>query len=171
VFDEKLASALNFTEEELAANRDGYMTKEQRRRFRSEGRGNIAQLSVLAILCAFLALCFMMALPITEFDYLIRNGLFVIFGLVIVFCVYNAFADWILRKADLRKGAVISIEGNIQFRLNLNNVRELTIRGETLHFRQDALSAFQEGERYRLYMPPYTKQVLSAELVGVKRDV
>src|SRR5690242_17678412 len=144
MFDEKLAEALNFTEEELDANRDGYMTKEQRVRLLSEGKSNVKQFIALALLLAMLSFCFLFGLPVTANDYLIRNSLFVIFGLGIVIFAYSAFSQWVRTKADLRKGSVIIIVGKVETIFdNKSQDAKLILRGQTYYLPHSALNAFQ----------------------------
>jgi hypothetical protein len=158
VFDEKLASALNFTEEELAANRDRYMTKAQRVRLRREFmryRVGLA-LTVGAIWSLIWAWLWLNARD-NQNMYLLIN----VVGVIPL--VGNAFSSWRSVKLDLLKGDVAMEAGHIGLQFIGRGISALTIQQVIFSMSSEVLSAFRDGARYRIYYAPHTKHILSAE--------
>lgn len=168
--DRSLMHGLNFSAEDLAANRDGYMTFEQRARLRR--RAMLDAGSYLAFAC-LVGLFFFMMLSVAFSDNvpssLILGGLLTLtgmFGLGTVI-VFGAMAHrWRLYRADLYKGDVSTTAGSVSLDIqDWGRRASYKVRVERLTFdvSKKALLAFKNGERYRVYYAPNSKTLLSAE--------
>jgi hypothetical protein len=173
MFDKRLAEALNFTEEDLIANCDGYMTKPQRVKLRKSFSGWQAGLWLLTtFLCLAVSIpnLFMQSLKAMQQDfiYIVTTPMFflycapfivfvVIWGLLAYFGGRNA-------RADLWKGEVAHIDGLVTIQGKSAAHPELHLdNGWWFIIPHKAIKVFVENHRYTIYYAPHTMQILSAE--------
>ena len=164
--DPDLAYGLNFTPEDLAANREGYMTKKQRVYL-----GNQRSLWMSAIVLAVIA-C-----PILS-TYAIWNGIQIHdstssrVGIIALICVVTGgFAIYAATRrriynADVYKGNVSMTEGSIVLDVDSGGRRVeyyVGIGNRNYRISKSAFLAFKNHNEYRLYYAPNSRIVLSAE--------
>ncbi|MEO0563579.1 MAG: hypothetical protein AAF125_15835 [Chloroflexota bacterium] len=161
-----LAEALNFTEADLAANRDGKISERQRGFIIVDRQKNI--LLGAAIVGA-------LVFAVTGLLYLGNansNGILQVLGIVLLVITtslswFFAF-NWRRMTYDLRTNDVEMIEGEAQHVMRqVGRAQAGSIRiGDTVEVPADSLDtfrAFAPGATYRLYRTAYTGRLLSAE--------
>lgn len=161
-------SILRFTEEDLQANREGYLTKSQRSKlnrdrtswkiFTALALGAIPFGTVMAILDG-----------IRRHDTVAsRIG---IIGLICIVCSCIAVYVWLDIKRldrDLHKGDVQVVEGRVQvgerlFRRRGTPRYYVSLQGISWNVGYIVSSAFKNGDPYAIYYAPHSKTILSAE--------
>jgi len=166
--DSMLATALKFSHDDLIANRDGYMTKKQRKRLHRIGLSQYLPSAVGSIVFGaafFLCLSlFLMALRDDTLSILLAT-----FGFMSLWLAGYAYVQWRKFKADLEKGAVELTEG--QIRLNIYGFSRhigfsIGIEKQSFSVKRGILLAFKNGEPYRIYYAPRTRTLLSAEQIS-----
>lgn len=163
-----LAKALKFTHDDLRANREGYMTQEQRKQLRRSGI-NVYLPAVVGAVILSIAFLFLLTLFLNGQYHNQLLLLLGILGLMILWLVRFAYLQWRKLKADLEKGDVKKVAGRVRFNIfqigNRIYNRTVRIERERFHVSTPVLLAFKNGERYRVYYAPNTKTPLSAERV------
>jgi hypothetical protein len=164
MLDPRLMSVLNFTEDDLIANRDGYMTKVQRQRLRKDEMDVGYGCLIAGFLYASVILCpVIWSVSKGRLD----NWMLIALLLVALLCLVLAasFFYWHRRNviADLRKGNVLMVEGYVTIE-HLKGYR-MDIQIENVRFNITETIAFNEDSVYRIYYAPHTMRPLSAELV------
>jgi hypothetical protein len=163
MFEQKLARALKFTEEDLIANRDGYMTKAQRIRLRQRTmRNNIyPPLVAVGVLIVGGIVAVSSGRPIDN-----RDTTFLLIALMIGGLVGYAYFQWHRLRVDLLKGDVVMQEGRIGLRVGTRGANSLMIRKMTFPINAETLLAFHNDANYRIYFMPHSKRILSAEPIS-----
>jgi hypothetical protein len=174
MFDEKLAKALKFTEEDLIANRDGYMTKPQRVTLRKSfswwraglwlvGSSACLSISVWAQIQLFLNaakqdITYPFSSPLLFSVYCLPFIAFI--GIWVIFAYFGGRNA----RADLRKGEVAMVEGIVTIqRRNTSRPKLCVDNGWWFLIPYKASSTVVEGKYYTIYYAPHTMQILSAE--------
>ncbi|MEO8609571.1 MAG: hypothetical protein ABI690_16890 [Chloroflexota bacterium] len=164
----KLMNALRFTEEDLQANRDGYLMKQQRSKL------NGIRTSWL--------LCFILTLIVVPFlvAWTVIDGVRIhdtavsrlgIIGLIWIIASGTCVYCWFKKRRldhDLHKGNVQVVKGTAQVKYGTMRQKgtspyDLIIDGLTWNMGYFASSAFTNGDPYAIYYAPHSKQILSAE--------
>jgi hypothetical protein len=167
LIDTRLRKALNFKEDDLIANRDGYMTKAQRKRLRQDqmdvGYGCLAAgfLFPLVMLCQVIS-SVSTGHPLNGF-----GVAWVLFGFVLLAAAAGFFYSHRRNViADLRKGNVLMLEGYVEITPLKHHKMHLQI--ENVGFTIRETSAFNTESVYRIYYAEHTMHPLSAEVVKGK---
>jgi hypothetical protein len=166
--DGQLVGSFGFTEEDLEANRDGYLSPSQRVALRRVRRGWRDWSFLTVIVCAFASMIAVLD-GIRVGDPLERRTS--VIGLI---CVATAvvftvcYQRWQQYQKDLWKGDVAVIIGNIsvtQYEERFGT--KCVVRVSRRTFTVDALAAqtLHNGERYAIYYSPHSGKLLSAELL------
>lgn len=161
-----LMQAIGFTEEDLDANREGYMSKRQRVILgsnRTFWNTLTTFAAILAIPLAFLfSFCSFISAPSSSF----KLGNMALFCLLIAGIIYFMKRKWARVIDDLRTGDVSAIEGRVKLdfadRGNWS-LYSLAISGEIFNVKKSVFLAFKNGDPYRIYYAPHSKTILSAE--------
>jgi len=165
-----LMNRLKFSEDDLRANQEGYMTKRQRKRLNAIQRQR-AILIILAILTeVVLAVVMTSGQDLTSCTQCSNPtlGLTILMVAVLVFIAYFWF-ERRKTKQDLYKGEVAVVEGEARYRRAIGSggrramYRSLFINQNKFRVLRWALSAFEHGDTYRVYYTPRSKIILSAE--------
>jgi hypothetical protein len=163
---EHLKLAIGFTEEDLQANQDRYITKRQRlilNRERSGWRLFCYSAVVLSpILCALALLDGLIAGDPVQSRISIIS---LICGLTAIFFTY-CYLKWQQYDSDLSKGDVAVVEGHVTLRQHQerNGTRyEIRVQSRTFTVSISVFDAFRDGDLYAIYYSPHTKKLLSAE--------
>ncbi|MFN8375308.1 MAG: hypothetical protein U0694_20825 [Anaerolineae bacterium] len=170
MYDEKLARALNFSEAELAANRDGYMTLEQKNRIREVAD---EQVRFLGCVSGLLLVLSVFVLPIV----LVTNGCALAFGVGVVLTTAAvgrlAYIRYHELKADMSKNDVLMTEGHVR----LNQSSELAgdsgslrLNGLKFMVSYQTLQALRNDDYLCVYYAPNTKRILSAESIQAQDE-
>lgn len=162
-----LAEALQFTNDDLAANRAGQLSGAQAARLRR---------NVRRTLTAILAIVFFSILLATVLIFLgQQNGSVVLTLVGIVLTIFNAgvvgfgVQSWARYRIDVGATPVLAQEGEVARTLRLVGRTPLyivTFQGSRIAVSKDAFNAFGEGTTFRLYRSAGSKTLLSAEKVS-----
>ncbi len=165
-YHELLAAALDFTEDDLDANRLGVISVRQHDRLAAQARRSVVRFGWVTGGVAILMLCFMVqaatiAYPIDFFVVLLwLSSLLLLLGL---FMVHRRRRPLV---ADIRQARAASAEGRVTLNIeggSGSTSYTLEIGGERFTITQQVLLALKNGDPYILYYLPNTHQVLSAE--------
>lgn len=179
--EDRLMSKLGFSADDLAANRDGYMTKEQREQLRND-------LLPFATLVMGLTMTVLLIVAHFVIQWLLSlqdwndNRIYGMFLIILVIagliCIPWGMLDVAIRqhrtRLDLHKGIVKSACGPAQLeigwrvmgiRIRTRNRHQLTIEGVRFGVSENVLLAFHAGTSYCVYYAPHRKIILSAEAV------
>lgn len=158
---------LQFTEDDLTANRSGQLSERQQSYLSLDRRKN-ALLGVVVVTLLVLATA---ALLFTG----IRNGnaILQVLGVVLMFCnvgaTYFFGANWVRMTYDMRTGRAEVVEGEAQHVVRqLGRAKAGSVRiGDVVEVPTDAdaFKAFEPGATYRLYRTTHTHRLLSIEPV------
>jgi hypothetical protein len=162
-----LMEAVGFDEDDLEANRAGYMSKGQRARLRAK-RSSWINISLVAVGFGFLVAI----VTITD-DLQFRNsftsrvGSFGLICVGIAGVVSYSWLNWRKFDADLLKGEFDTIEGPIQLDVTSQGNRgtkySVIIEGSRFNVTKPIFLAFKNGDPYCIYYAPRSKTILSAE--------
>ncbi|MEO8606324.1 MAG: hypothetical protein ABI690_00455 [Chloroflexota bacterium] len=169
---QKLMQTLNFTEADLTANRDGYLSERQKAYWRQRRKlttiaFRLGQIVVVLLLAGLVQLAAQ------------KNGIiwlaFIVglMGLAVLWALGDLLNPATDYQEDLRKGHVYSICGDMK-RTSLSKgyaryphdyYHKMQI--ETVEFSANGYrwSAFQNGKSYCIYYMPDSKIILSAEAI------
>jgi hypothetical protein len=164
MFDEKLARVLNFTEEDLTANRQGYMTKKQRVKLRTMVRKRTIY-QPLGVFWIYLAVIFFLIFSgAADTNGRDMRGIVAVGFVVasVAMGIYTYYA-WRRLHADLHKGDVAMEAGRIALEVGMRGKNSLTVQYTTFSINAETLLAFRNDAHYRIYYAPHTKLILSAE--------
>ncbi len=159
---EKLMRVIYFTEEDLAANREGHISEPQRARF--------IFLRQFWLVCLILAMGIGITIAILAVingishhdavsDHLSAIGLIAIVTSVIVFYISVKLKRL---DGDLNSRHIEVIEGRIQLDLDGQDYH-IVIQNISLRVPKRIFLVFKNGDPYIIYYAPHTKTILSAE--------
>jgi hypothetical protein len=166
-----LKSVFRFNDEDLDANRNGYMTKRQRVRLRDKRWDRIGPYAGFAALLAFMFVCSLVSSGSRtrpRQDTLSMLGLFFfIFGPMIGVLVLLAYRELRRIKTDLYKGDISIAWGRARLDI-MDGGRgparyKLNIEGIEFDISKMQLLTLRHGERYRVFYAPNSKVILSVE--------
>jgi hypothetical protein len=171
--DERLASAFGFTEDDLAANRQGYLTPNQKKVIaetrRARGCGARLACIIMAVSFGFFVVAFILSggleTPLSSdalLAYAVAASAFI--GIFLAAMVYGR-----IRSRDLRTGKISVAEGPAHRRTKeykFGAAFYVKIGRHRFQFAYpEQFNAFEEGTRYRVYYVknPPIDTVLSVE--------
>jgi hypothetical protein len=159
---DKLQKVLKFTDADLKANRDGYMSKAQRKKL-SRYRAGLLFFGIGALITPFAVLG--MSLAINDFDMSIGIlALFIVTLCLAFFAAYLLFWQWHNSKKDLKKGDIVAVRGKLrQQEMIIAIVDVENNHFETFDIPLEAIEDFETGASYSVYYAPATRQILSVE--------
>jgi hypothetical protein len=161
---QKLMASLRFSETELQANRDAYMTKQQRGTFRVE-RNVLRWVQVAsAATIPLFVLLFIQNITVQIMSFCLAAELTIV-GLVVV---YGAFQSRRV-DGDLYKGDVAEVEGQVEIEVRgsqMGFAYRLYLEDEVFDVPFKTAAAFNQREWYRLYYAPFSRRILSVEWLG-----
>jgi hypothetical protein len=163
-----LMLALNFTEEDLTANREGYLTKKQRSEL---NKYRLLWITCFALTFAALSCGVWWAIldGVRRSDSVAsRIG---IVSLLWIIASGVAIFTWYKKRKfdhDLRQGEVQVAKGNVQVGVRLirpkgTPLHYLNIEGVSWAIDDPLFSSFKNGDPYAIYYAPHSKTILSAE--------
>ena len=177
--DEALQAALDFTDDDLVANRAGRLSPTQQTRMgKTQGQGQIANIVFGIVFVVILAVIAFIVLPPLfapqpEHSSAVPPGIIILVAVVVVGIIGLSF---LRTRHKLRgvTGAVLAVEGeakpNIRTTGNVDEVGLMTmyrVKVGSVTFavsRADQVTAFRDGARYRAYYVKGTLPILiSAE--------
>lgn len=159
-----LAEALNIRDDDLAANRAGYLSEAQKERLR---RGWRRTLGIVAGVVVGVGLVATVALFFGQ-----RNGSSILTGVGIVLTVINAVIvgigaqSYLRTSSDLRAGSVAEVRGVVSHTVRVSGrvaTYVLKLDGQEVIVPKPVFFAIEEGKSYRIYRAPASKTVLAAE--------
>lgn len=160
-----LNDTLGFTDVDLAANRDGYISEKQRRRFKGECRKwkFIIAITLIAYPVGWMLFVF----PETYRPATAGIGVWLGASITIFIC-------WLLMRdfnRDLADGKTQVVRGAIKLGQQLFTIKgqgqqahySLQIESMNWTMRKSPFLAFADGDSYAIYYAPHSKTILSAE--------
>ncbi len=172
--EDSLNRALEFTVEDLAANRNGFLSSAQRLQLEQQrwkgARGYVLLAAVFGVVALIPALRFFTS-SIRDTNDLIGAC---IFGALTLALAWTAYTRWQQIHFDAARGTASVISGIVRLETRTVNrgnvVYKLKIQGLDFQVSEAALQVFTDGETYRVYYAPESKIVLSAEPEPFNRD-
>jgi hypothetical protein len=166
-----LRIAFRFDNEDLDANRNGYMTKRQRVTLNNKRWEKMLPYTGIVALLAFMFVCGLTSSgsrPDAIQNTLSGLGLLLcIFGPLIVGTSLLGYREWRRIKTDLYKGDVSIAMGLVRLDILSSGKGsisyKLDIAGTKFDISKDQLLAIKNGERYRVFFVPNSKVILSVE--------
>ncbi len=172
MFDENLARALNFIEEDVSANREGRMTVMQyaklRHYIKDELKWSIVGIPFFVGLILLLGFSLSTGRGVVDFAAGVIYLLAFLAAVVLVRLVLSIRRGYL---ADLNEGRIKAVQGKVTINRTEDGSRILIpIEDGCIGFNisREAASVFREGEVYRIYYAPRCHYLLSAESVKVK---
>ena len=172
-----LSQALGFDGDDIRANRDGYMTKRQRRRLQ-----RIAGVYSVALWTGVLVVLLMLALGV--FGLMVIRNIASHKEILVLTIGVLGFSIWLMAilsnfnqerrdlKNDLDKGGVEAVTGSVEhFRKNPTGKNKSTehyiiIEDLTFEVSRTGYDAFLDNAFYALYYTPHGLRLLSAEPIS-----
>jgi hypothetical protein len=157
--DIALAIALDFTPEDLEANRDGHLSSSQRADF-----ALIERRWMVSAVIATLIIVWSILNVGGRIDVAIGQGgipWFIAAG-AMAFSWYK----WKLYFDDLRTPEIGGLQGRVDLDMTVNgksSTLNLTIQATQFDVKKDVFLAFKNGDPYAIYYAPHSKTILSAE--------
>jgi hypothetical protein len=172
----KLAEALNFTEADLDANREGRMTPTQEKRLMnrklfSPGSWQFQLLvggGIIGLLVSLLVLVSVLRIGMRPIS------LILLLLMIAIYAAMGWFYGKVRRQVRVdKKAGVESITGLVGFEIQEGNPSNYFVKTQGLRFEvsQAGMLAFYNGRPYHLYYTPNTNLLLSAEPVMDEDDV
>lgn len=161
-----LMAALNFTADDLDANRDGQLSEEQRARLYGK---RIYWLLAIAGVVAFV---FLINLPgvfivFSSGDYPPPADMLIFIGFILgcigILVLLYTRSDLRAITADLQEKTVESVQGLIALETFGQDKMKVHIHDRAFTVNNKAGLAFKNGDPYCLYYAPHSKTLLSAE--------
>jgi hypothetical protein len=156
-----------FNKETIAANRDGYMTKEQRKRVDRIRRE--IRLTRYAIVLLNLALLFSLFIALGPIAIICS----VFIGLYAAATLFFSFWDTNRANRDLYKGLVESVEGRVDFQMaRIGKPRFMMIEGERFRINKTIYEHINglPWRHYIIYFAPHTNTILSMASIGTLNE-
>jgi hypothetical protein len=160
---------LMFSLDDLALNRAGQISSEQRLRLGSESWFTTLGYSILALVLAILAVD--PALRVTQTDPTLRDTkdvlLMILFAGLALIPATLAFRRWRKVMADTMSSKVNSVRGEVVIEKQSTTTDKRVIKIKDLAFSVNVsvVGAFSEGLEYIVYFVPNTMTILSAEML------
>ncbi|MEO0599492.1 MAG: hypothetical protein AAF126_25500 [Chloroflexota bacterium] len=163
----------DFTAEDLAENRDGFMTERQSAHMQREG---VKGMAILWGLAAFIGIPTVGAFfafilpPLSDADVGFFIHLMLWAAMVGLPLAFAGWAGWATYKHfTTRKHNVLSsLEGTVKThisRVRRDEFYDMTIRGEQFNLTADMYTLIRSGQAYRVYYVPSNKHIASMEPV------
>jgi hypothetical protein len=159
--EDVLRAALGFDEDDLAANREGRLSDRQTAKFKRDQR----KYTIATAVTALLALMFVLFIGMTNSPVShLLNGLgSLILGLIALMMVQPAVRNTLA----LRRKTAAAAEGRIRLDMQgegqAANAFYLFVDDRRFTVKKPVFLSFKNGDPYRIYYAPATKQILSAE--------
>lgn len=170
--NDNLQQALNFTEEDLEANRDGKLSDQQRIKLETARRGSFRVLWVMTIITLFSGFLGFSLGGIGFMAFASIALLLAILALVEYLTSYRAYHhDLDAPRIEIAQGMIDYVRDGGSNLLD-TELRPSGIRVGSIKFllMEDQALMFEEGEVYILYYAPATQRLLSAELAFVQKE-
>jgi hypothetical protein len=166
-----LMTAIGFNEDDLEANRGGYMSKKQRAMLSRDRKDWLNWLSVIIVVVAgsfvFLLLNALRESPESFGNFVRMIGFLCLAGGLLSFVMWNKYFRL---NDDLRKGDVFVAEGaaTIYIAKSQDKYRDfdtyhVDIQDQRFTVDEAVYAGFKYGEPYAIYYTPFSKIILSAE--------
>jgi hypothetical protein len=163
MFNENLARALDFTEDDLATNREGKLSTRQKEFLRRKAFSEIKdQPAVQRFGCFWLLLLVGLFVGAIGGDVVTVTVARLVVGLPVIILVFQFFRVWRHIGMDMDKGTVTSDTGKVSLKVGEYD-HLLSFPNVAFAIGEDVLLAFHNDESYRIYYAPNTRVILSAE--------
>jgi hypothetical protein len=175
-----LMAALNFTDADLKANREGYLSLQQR--IRIQGKPPSPRMTVAGVVLALVITQAMLAVAYAEPDKTVIEDIFPIVFVVrlitLLVCINTGLGYSMFRPEKVRfrkKREVRSVTDTVYRKRAIHEKydppleqREIQISGLSFYVSETVYEAFIHDRRYTVYYHLNTRTLLSAEVVDEK---
>jgi hypothetical protein len=159
-----LSEALQFTPDDLAANREGRLSAAQSERLRHLRRRSVmVGLSMIVLIGLVAAALLFVALRN-------QSGILQLVGIGVTItnaAITGVLArNWLRLSGDLRDGRASALTGEARHTIRVTGRIAnylLRVEREEMNVSKPVFFAFEEGRRYRFYRAPASRVLLSAE--------
>ena len=164
--DNPLMSALDFTIEDIHANRSGVMSEKQLDFLRNE-RSWWRLLSVIILVAVPVLIAITILDGIYRQDTVASRIGIIGFIFVIAGALYfYSHSIWKQFHEDVLEGCILSVEGGVKLRrYRERHGMKYTLLVEAMKFgiKWRAFNAFEDGGKYRIYYSKHSRRIMSAE--------
>lgn|GEM_PF-1393222 len=165
-YEERLMSAFDFDEHDLAANQSGHLSQKQIIQLQSARNREIYRLALPAIVSLLIALGF--------FRYTASVIAFLVVVAVAITMMLAINVPKLRRwRADLLGGDILAAEGRIELSLNTRQRKAeyfLRVGGVWLTINKAKFLALKNGDPYRVYYTRCAKRILAVEWLRENDD-
>ncbi len=159
-----LGAALNFTEKDLRANRQGELSIEQGKRLRQAQARSALMGALVFLALVFISTALIFGGQTDKNSIMLLAGL----GLILVNALLVGYIarDFMRLDRDLRSHGVEALAGNVERVLRRGRQRDsylLKIADQRLYVTKDIFLQFDHQSAYRIYRTRLTRILLSAE--------
>jgi hypothetical protein len=163
--------AFDFTDEDLDANRHGYLTKEQRVKLRNKGsvHAGVGWAGAINLAFVWVLLMVMVLRNSSPYPTIVQYVVVVtfLFGTPIAFCIASAIRIRERFKVDLEKCDVCMVRGRVSISLAEGGTAlwpfELKIKHTGFHISWRQKWAFKDRGFYEIYYTPVSRSIVSVE--------
>lgn len=166
-FPAVLATAFEFTENDLHANRQGHLSDDQIRWLRTNAQAYQAGMFPCGVIAAVLALT---AAALATMSGWLQLLALVVAGLALMAVALLGYTVWYGRhfRRDIREQRVRSIEGQMHkdvttHRRSASIIYTIEVDGSRHVVNKEQFTAVREGRPYRLYVTPLAGMLLTLE--------
>lgn len=167
-----LQQALDFTDDDLQANRDGKLSPKQRMKLESAQKGSFRALWVMAIIT-------LAALILGVF---VGGIVLIMLGTIALLLSIMALVEYLnsyrAYDHDLKLPTIETVQGLLEYMMRENSAFDgmthpagIRIGDMKFLLLDDQVLSFEEGEVYVLYYAPATQTLLSAEQVFIHEEL
>lgn len=160
-----LMTALDFTAADLDSNRHGTITERQQAVLRDKRLRQVRSLLLWGVYMGVMALLYFFAQPDRPTTPLLSWAITVLFGIGALGYLGAATAKWRAISAELRNGAVQSVEGPVALEKKVRGggFRRLRVGGVVFDISKAESLTFQNEAPYKVYYMPSSKIVVAVE--------
>jgi hypothetical protein len=156
-----LATVLNFTPEDLTANRERKLSEAQRARLQ---RSLLREAVLYGVAEAVIVVILLIAISATlqeseDVPAIILLGLALLSSIYPIYMVVRYRAT----RAELTAGMVERATGRVSMDKREGGIYRMEIGSRSFAIRKTVREAFEDGGQYHVYYAPRTKTILSAE--------
>lgn len=165
-YEERLMIAFAFDEDDLEANRSGYLSQDQFIRLKKSQNGTLLTLAIVSFVTLILFPVFFAWSLNVAIALLALVAALGIVGFVYALNIHNL-------RNDLRENEVCSAEGRIEIsdKHEQNGIKYfLRVDKRRFSIKKEKYFALKNGDPYRIYYTPHTKRITSVEWLREGND-
>jgi hypothetical protein len=171
-----LMNAIGFNEDDLDANRGGYMSKKQRATLSRERSGWLNEITIIVVLLAGLFVFLVLSTILSGGQF--GTSVMAFGAIALVGGVAALYIGYLRSRldSDLHKGDVFVVDGAVSLFIDEKQYNQITVysyymrvQDQRFKIERSVYDAFTDHEPYAIYYAPFSKKILSVEWIH-KRD-